>query len=164
MVVYTIGCVAAFANNAAWSGNSLGWKQATYNTSALGGSTYIRYAFVFKSDVNLSGDGVSIDDFALTSVVGLNELNTSTQLLVQPNPASNYLNVALTTLKNDFCNGDQLTLKIVDVEGKELMKQNVVCQNNLISERINVSSLASGIYFIKLQTTKAVSVQKFVKQ
>ena len=127
---FDVNNVAAFSA-AAWSGNSLGWKHATYNTTALSGSTYIRYAFVFKSDVNLSGDGVSIDDFELTNIVGLDEQNETVQVVLQPNPVNDFLAISIQSSKNNFCKGADVAVHIVDATGREVAKQVVSCTNNI---------------------------------
>jgi hypothetical protein len=155
--------VVAF-NTPAFSGNSLGWKQATYNTTAFSGNTYIRYSFVFKSDVNLSGDGVSVDDFELTNVVGINELDAIAHVALQPNPAIDDLLITLLPGSvNDFCKGD-ITLLITDAIGKMVIKQTVDCENSMVKVNINVSELSTGVYFLNVQSVKGNVVQKFVKQ
>ncbi len=149
----------------AWSGNSLGWKQAIYNTTFLNGSTYVKYAFVFHSDVNLSGDGVSIDDFELNEVVGLNEQFSNAQIFLHPDPATIDLGVTINScLQNGILSGNEITFNIMDAMGRDVMKHTAICQNNIIKTKIDIVSLPQGIYFISLKTLKGMIIQKFIKQ
>ena len=149
----------------AWSGNSMGWKQAVYNTTSFSGYTYIRYAFVFHSDVNLSGDGVSIDDFELNEVVGLTEQFSNAQLSIHPHPATIELSVTINSCsQNGIYNGNDVTFYIMDAMGKEVIKHRAICQHNSINTKIDIASLSAGFYFIRLRTLRGMINQKFIKQ
>ena len=162
---YDNASVVAFGNVPAYSGSSVGWKQASYNTTAFSGSSFIQYAFVFRSDVNLSGDGVSVDDFELTSVVGLPELDHSVQLLLQPNPVKNILSVTINAEYSDNLNiGETAIINITDVIGKSLIKKSLTCTSKFIKAEVDVSMLSRGVYMLCLQTSKGNIVKKFVKQ
>jgi hypothetical protein len=50
-------------------------------------------------------------------------------------------------------------LSIMNLNGKELIRQQVSAPRNVV----NVNSLPSGVYFIKLQNEKTVQVGKFIK-
>src|SRR5690606_12418940 len=71
----------------------------------------------------------------------LNELNLS----VYPNPASDILNVDISTSLN-VTENENTELKITDVSGRVLKQSSLDKKNN----EINVSELANGIYFFNL--------------
>jgi len=55
-----------FTGQAAWEGNSGGWKQARYQLSAFSlQPATVRFRFVFRSNGWTFSDGVSIDDFEI---------------------------------------------------------------------------------------------------
>jgi len=78
-----------------------------------------------------------------------NELKS---LIIFPNPANSELTVESNEPKG--------VLIILNVDGKELIKQQI--KNS--KTKIDISSLTSGIYFIKLQNGNSFEVEKFVKQ
>jgi PKD repeat protein len=73
--------------------------------------------------------------------------------VVYPNPAENTLFVQVNSARVQ-------AIRVVDISGKELLKQNISSE---ITE-LSVSELASGMYFIHLidGTQKTVSINRFV--
>jgi hypothetical protein len=63
-----------------------------------------------------------------------------------------------TTLK--FLNG---TLRIYDLAGKMILSEQVASWEHKRRERIDISSLKSGIYFIEATIDGVTSHQKFIK-
>lgn len=87
--------------------------------------------------------------------------NTSDNLLVYPNPASNSI-----TLENKFDRDDHITLKLRDVNGKVVLdgdKEEAVSAGTFVKE-INIEALAPGIYFLFIETDGGQFVRKIVKQ
>jgi len=73
------------------------------------------------------------------------------EIKIYPNP---------TNYELFIMNNEQLTINnvvIVDLSGKTLMSQ-----SSPLSQ-INVAHLASGVYFLKLETDKGIITKKFIK-
>jgi hypothetical protein len=66
--------------------------------------------------------------------------------LIYPNPTIEYLNIDCSSLES---------VSVYNILGKELIKDN--------SNRINVSSLSKGVYFIKVSDGINSSTKKFIK-
>ena len=73
-----------------------------------------------------------------------------TQLQIFPNPANSEIFI-------------QSELQIEKVEVYSLMGTLLISENNF-SEKISVSALAKGIYFLKAHTEKGLTVRKFIKE
>ncbi len=83
------------------------------------------------------------------------ELNNEFSWNIYPNPTNDFIMVRLS--KND---PTMYSVTINDVEGKEVLT------HSLVNEKIDISILKSGMYFIKLVNTKTgnvVGTEKFVK-
>jgi Zn-dependent metalloprotease len=90
----------------------------------------------------------------VSACTGIHELNNSAYIKLYPNPANDYL--MLTSEKET-----DLTFKIYDATGKIL----IVKQLSGRSNRIDINTLAKGIYFIEAQdNSKNTYRQKIVKQ
>ncbi|OHX64880.1 T9SS type A sorting domain-containing protein [Flammeovirga pacifica] len=72
------------------------------------------------------------------------------KLLVYPNPAVNNLNVSFTEQENI------VGISIFNLEGKMVLNTN---QN-----QVNVSTLARGVYLLKIQTSNGVYSSRFIKE
>ena len=87
--------------------------------------------------------------------VGINDIVTKLTFNIFPNPASNQVYINLKnynkeTFKLDIYNQLGMNVKTVMI--------------NQMSNRINVSELSNGIYFLKIETTNGVSCKKLIIQ
>jgi len=82
----------------------------------------------------------------------IDEIEETPQFIIFPNPATTELTI----------NNGQLTInnvEIIDIAGKTL-----TANHYKLTTTIDVSSLASGIYILKIATEKGIFTQKFVKR
>ena len=113
-----------------------------FATSKIG-STYLDYRYYIVPR--------SMNDFG----TGINNYVSENDVTIAPNPAVDYMNV---TVKND--NFQVNHCYVVDINGKVVSAQNV--ENNNFS--VNVSSMASGLYFLRLTDGKSNVTTKFIKK
>jgi phosphatidylserine/phosphatidylglycerophosphate/cardiolipin synthase-like enzyme len=82
------------------------------------------------------------------------------ELLIFPNPnASQELNLVLNNKNNP---NEFAIISIIDLSGKELVNERYNSINGI--QKINISTLSSGLYFVKVQTGIAIHTQKFIKK
>ncbi|MBI4649210.1 MAG: T9SS type A sorting domain-containing protein [Bacteroidia bacterium] len=121
------------------------------------GNLYITgrfYDTLFFGDSNVTSYG-SADVFIAkirenpVSVV-YNEENTSLEITVYPNPASNFINIF--SGKNTFQKATLMT-----VEGKQIKTSDISLNN-----RLDISGLASGIYILKLNNRKMNYIKRII--
>ena len=74
------------------------------------------------------------------------------RVLLQPNPASDYVNVRIEGL------GQQATVTLLSVDGRQMQRVDNAEDNVLL----DVSSLAAGTYFVRVQTADWTSATKLV--
>jgi hypothetical protein len=85
--------------------------------------------------------------------VGINEPQES-KLLLYPNPATDKITIKLSGMTQ----GGNLT--IVDIEGQQLITRQITEPKT----HVDINSLPSGVYFVRVTNEKTVEVGKFVKQ
>ncbi|MEN0005820.1 MAG: T9SS type A sorting domain-containing protein, partial [Bacteroidota bacterium] len=91
-------------------------------------------------------------------VVNAEELAAQTMAVsVFPNPATDYLNVAISA--PEF---QEVNISLTTADGKVLstMIENVGGDNHIVP--INVGQLAAGFYFVRVQTEKETIVEKII--
>ena len=113
-----------------------------FATSKIG-STYLDYRYYIVPR--------SMNDFG----TGINNYVSENDVTIAPNPVVDYMNV---TVKNDNFQVNQCY--VVEINGKVVSAQNV--ENNNFS--VNVSSMASGLYFLRLTDGKSNVTTKFIKK
>jgi hypothetical protein len=90
---------------------------------------------------------------SISDCTGLNKLSAVSGVRVYPNPTSGVLTV-------EFDSNVAKTVSVLDVTGRVIMT--TTGSNNAVS--VDLSSVAAGIYYVKLQSENAVNVVKVVKQ
>lgn len=86
---------------------------------------------------------------------GINNYVSENDVTIAPNPAVDFMNV---TVKND--NFQASRCYIVDINGKVVSAQDVESNNF----NVNVSSMASGLYLIRLTDGKSNVTTKFIRK
>jgi len=89
-----------------------------------------------------------------TTCLGVSELDNSS-VLVYPNPASENINVQLSSQLSDA------SFVVIDALGKVVMIQKMESVFNLV----NISTLNSGVYFYQIKLgSRILATQKFIKE
>jgi hypothetical protein len=129
-------------------------QQTTDGGFIVGGITY---NYFDNGDVTGSHDtsmftGSDCWIVKLTLLTGIDEETNNLFLNISPNPAT-------TEIRIEKANGRIESIEIYDVLG-QLQTSNLKPQTN----KVDVSSLSPGIYFVKMKSKEGERVAKFVKQ
>jgi len=89
----------------------------------------------------------------ITGVLGKANFEIVSTLKIYPNPATN----KVTLERNDL---QKSTLEVIDITGKEVMKQSL----NSSSNTVNMEKLPSGTYLFKVFSDEGVSSHKIIKK
>jgi hypothetical protein len=88
---------------------------------------------------------------------GINSATAHNSTTAFPNPATSTLNLAFSTTTTDGI------IEVCDVTGNVIITKQQTISNGETMQ-IDVSNLASGLYFVKVTTGKQTQVMRFVKQ
>ena len=138
-----------FGNNIGWTGVSNGWKNCSYSFSNLTGANILQLKFVFKSDINLTAPGISLDDITLQGVVGLNENDNKTEFILFPNPANNNCQLIFPV--------NTTAIELIDASGKTIDNFEV---NNETSKVISTANYADGFYILRFISNNGSTTKK----
>jgi hypothetical protein len=129
------------------------WLNCNNNYAIIAGDTNQSYTPTtsgnFAVEVNQNG---CVDTSLCTNIVivGIADNINLQNITIHPNPAANILYI--DGLANTA------TAEVYDISGKLLLSK------QLNENQIDISSLAKGLYFIKLSTAEGSVVRKFVKE
>lgn len=95
----------------------------------------------------------------IQSQIGVNTTspNSNVNIGVYPNPAEDQINVSIASKI-----AQDVQVSIMSVDGREMMSTQVAASTNTQTFSMDVSTLASGFYFIKASANDEVTVQKVV--
>ena len=142
-----------------------GWSNVftfTVPTSAVSSAVRMRVRISYSTDGAIVPCGQStygeVEDYTVnitTSGVGLSE-NDLSAITIYPNPSSDILNIDLSS-----ANEEVQSIFLVDITGK-LIQTIDVYENALL--KLNLSSFASGLYYIKISSATNTVVRQVVKE
>jgi len=94
--------------------------------------------------------------FLNCSAVGIDQYTSDQQITIYPNPINEVMNVAL---RQDIENCWEL--KITDILGNEIKSDKFEGKSN---QKVDISILQSGIYFVNVKTTEGIITKKIIVQ
>ncbi|MBR1768843.1 MAG: fibronectin type III domain-containing protein [Bacteroidales bacterium] len=125
----------------------------TYSLTGLNPNTSYTYrAFASTADVTVYGDEVTFQ----TLVFGLEDIASSLSVSLYPNPASDNSVLVVKGL-----NG-QANIVITDQQGKIVSKGRLEKGTEIFN--IDVTTLPSGVYYVRVQTSDSVRTEKLIKK
>ena len=130
-------------------------KFDVFNMPTTGGCTVdankVKVRFV--TDHWQEGDGFEMEYW---TIMGINQESGLSDINIYPNPASNFVNVELTG------DAQNIAVKLLDMSGKEMYNDVFSHNGGTQTYKIPVADLASGIYFLHMNTPKGQTIQKVV--
>lgn len=140
------------------SGYPTSWTKYSYTITGFSGPTECKFAFrYFVTNGGANGtksDIIGIDTFSVDTTDLATNQNFDQDFSVFPNPATQL--VTVLNKKGDVIKNIQIT----DLNGRIISSLN---EKTILSE-INISSLTSGIYFLKVQTENGLATTKLIKE
>lgn len=124
------------------------------------GTTYTYYAKAKNSlgTVTNSNGTKSVTAISCGKFSEENNGNNAPDITVYPNPTDGIINLELTSIKSD-----KIQITVFDMNGKTI-KQKLILNNGNTTEQVDLSSIATGIYFVKIQTDKEEYIKKIFKK
>jgi Secretion system C-terminal sorting domain len=152
-------------NNSTWT-----TANAQYNDAAAGPNPFPRLAYnpqekkvaaAWSSQIGSANAKALFDsDYSLLVSSLVTEKPKSFEISVYPNPAKDFINVKL-----DLKQASQITMELIDMTGKQIMKHDYGNRSGAQNFRVDFSDLKTGIYMMQLKTDKEtvgykISVEK----
>ena len=89
---------------------------------------------------------------AISSGVNVDEVKVNNQIVLFPNPATDYLNIEAVKNLGEY------QVRLVNLVGQEVLNQ-THSKGNI---RLDISSLVAGVYFVEVKTALGTKSQKVV--
>jgi hypothetical protein len=139
---------------AQWTGSDLVLKQYTYPLNSLIGNANVIFRIVFHSDQSVNQLGVVIDDFVIEGTLA-NQQFEMKNIAIYPNPSKGIFNVSMGTItpKN---------IEVYDLTGKIVYSKSEF-QNSSSQLLLDLSSISSGIYFVKIASDNQSITKRIIK-
>ena len=130
-----------------WTAPAVGTGNITISAALLAGN----------GDMGTSGDVVYKSELSVTEDITNSIANANNAIIsISPNPASDFINVKLKS--KNYSN-----YSIIDITGKQILNDIIGDNDNAI--KIDISSIAKGTYFLKLQAIdNNNTLHKFIKR
>jgi PKD repeat protein len=150
-------------SSTAWTPTASDWL-TVHMTNVTSQYWAENFRFKFNFDAG-GGNNIYIDDINIYSgtpsdvlvLVGLDEVDAFQQANLFPNPADNEVNVSFNSVNNQ-----DVIVTVTDVTGKQIQKHfiHAIEGQNLVT--MTTEELASGAYFVTLNSGASVKTMQFV--
>jgi hypothetical protein len=90
-------------------------------------------------------------------VTGTNSANNLEGIALYPNPS-----VEILFVKANMNVNSNVQVSFIDIAGRLVQQNNFNNLNVGQDQQINIASLAKGVYFVKIKTTKSENIQRIV--
>lgn len=140
---------------AQWTGTNTTLTTYSYPLNALNSETNIIFRIVFHSDESANQRGVNIDDFVINGTLS-NQNFELDNVVVYPNPSKGIFNISLGNVKPTAIN-------VYDLTGKIILSNSAIQSSN-IETSIDLSNVATGIYFVKITADSQSTVKRIIKE
>lgn len=126
--------------------------QIKLKPTLLPGESFQNSAEIFL-DFNTQPQQTNSYTSIIQETMSTEDLNSSSDIQIYPNPASEILHIK---------SGERMmSVAITDVSGKNVIIKN---EANTKATEVNLRSLASGLYWIRIQTDKGITTKKLLKK
>lgn len=147
----SIICVGQSATVTASGASTYSYSPSIPLSGVISPSTTTTYTVIGTSSVGCSGTTTLTQSVSLCTGFNGQSYN-SNLILLYPNPSAGIVNI-------EFINGLTKTIQIADVTGR-IVSEAVTSDDNI---KIDISTLANGIYYFKIQSNKTTDCLKVVK-
>ena len=103
-------------------------------------------------------NGCVLEDQAIVVVSGVGEFAHTVSIKLFPNPSSGMFSVLVNGLA-----GEQVVSQLVDAQGRIILEEAWGTLNGAASRNMDLTSAASGLYFLHMQIGETASVLRVVK-
>jgi len=136
------------------TGADLSLKQYSYPLNSLIGNANVIFRIVFHSDQEVNKLGVVVDDFVVEGTLA-NQQFEMNNIAIYPIPSKGIFNVSMGTITPKIIDVYDLTGKIVYSKSE--------FQNNPSQFSLDLSSISSGIYFVKISADNQSVTKRIIK-
>ena len=140
---------------AQWTGTDMTLKTYSTSLSGLTSEKNVIFRIVFWSDDLENQLGVVIDDFVINGLTLSRQDFEINQVALYPNPTNGVFNIKMDGLLPK-------TLELYDLKGQKIFFKNEFT-NTEEKIKIDISSVPSGIYFIKIETENNTITKRIIK-
>jgi len=139
------------------TGYATTWTQYSYTVSGLSGATSCKIAFRYfvtsGGPAGANSDQIGVDQFSVDRTLGTEDFFAG-NFSIHPNPVTDVLNITSKT-------GVAIEkVGVVDMHGRTVNQINPASSE---TAQINVTDLANGVYFVKVQSEIGTGFSKFIK-
>lgn len=137
-----------------WTGSATGMNTYSKSLDFLTTESNVIFRYSFVTDRSVTEEGAVIDNFVITGTLSNRSGEIEDLISIYPNPSSGIFNIQW----NDNRSFDY---KIFDVSGKLIQNR---IDNKGLQHQIELSSAASGIYFLEITSGTGSVTKKLMKK
>ncbi|MES2748741.1 MAG: T9SS type A sorting domain-containing protein [Bacteroidota bacterium] len=140
---------------AQWTGTDSILQTYSYPLTNFNAEQNIIFRIVFHSDEGVTNEGVVVDDFLISGTLATDSFDLNT-LSIYPNPSNGIFTINSGNFPIEKIEVYDVTGKIINVEN------NVQMSNN--SSVLDLTHVATGLYFVRITSNNQKTVKRILKK
>ena len=135
------------------------WDSTSNILTGVAGFPSVKFRFAFSSDGSAVREGFGVDNVSLDMPVSIQDASPEEGIVfsLYPNPTKEEFTLVAPTTK------ESLTIEIFDTKGQLVYRKEIPAISARI-HKIDVSSIANGIYFVKINSGSIFKIEKLIIQ
>ncbi|MEO0896364.1 MAG: reprolysin-like metallopeptidase [Bacteroidota bacterium] len=114
-----------------------------------------QFTFIIQ---DTEGGWVGTPTFVISPLTSIQDPSQGLQLMAKPNPTLGMVQLSLLGAQ-----ASEATVRILDVKGREISLSKISLSNGQAETQIDLSDLASGLYFLEVKAGNAQKIEKILK-
>ncbi len=135
-----------------WTGTDTQMKKYRTSLDQLAGQSSVIFRFVFHSDQSVNQEGVMLDNVIVAGKAANLVVKKDLLFNVYPNPSSGVFYL-------DWKKPQEFSYKVIDISGKTIYNSETITATQ---QKIDLSSVASGMYFLQVTADGTTATKKLV--
>ncbi|MDC1452418.1 T9SS type A sorting domain-containing protein [Vicingaceae bacterium] len=135
------------------------WDSTSNILTGVAGFPSVKFRFAFSSDGSAVREGFGVDNVSLDMPVSIHDASPEEGIVfsLYPNPTKEEFTLVAPTTK------ESLTIEILDTKGQLVYRKEIPAISARI-HKIDISSIANGIYFVKINSGSIFKIEKLIIQ
>lgn len=136
-----------------------GFTSYLWSTGATTQTIVVSISSTYSVSVTDANGCVGIDVISVAVLTGINDFGANSSVSIVPNPAKDFIKVAL----NNFAN-DNYTISLINNLGQFVLTSTLDVQSSTAEQTLDLSNVERGVYYVEIKSKNGVSHNRIIVQ
>lgn len=136
-----------------------GFTSYLWSTGATTQTIVVNVSSAYSVTVTDSNGCQGVDAISVAVLTSINDFGAGSSFSIVPNPATEFIKVALTNFAND-----KYTISLINNLGQLVISSTINVQSASAEQTLDLANIQPGVYFVEIKGAKGISRNRIVVQ